>query len=330
MIALIKRRVISHIALRYSYIINFFGKQRTGRTLLSNPVKKLYTLTYDGRNEAVHNKILYFEKGFNGWYYWRCYTPFTDTNSDVENPSIAVSNDGFTWCDPKGLINPIVNLENKSAFNSDPHLVYNDETKELECWYRYCEKDGGEYIYRVKSRDGILWSRKELLQFSKNTFQTIVCPVVIFHDGIYRIWVLTNDNDMFNKGSYIKYYESIDALEWKYINDIHVNVGIDHMPWHFDVVKRNGIYHMVYSTRAISNYNALYYIVYAYSLDNINYESKIILERGKKWYQWDNYKMHRPSLVWGKEHCLLYYSAQSKTYNWGTGVVIMDNQLFNN
>lgn len=306
-----------------SFIISDFLKLfHNNKMKIQNPVNKLYTLTYDGKNEAVHNKIIYFPQGLHGWKFWRCYTPFTLTNCKVENPSIAVSNDGYKWTLPKGLNNPIESLsDNTTGFNSDPHLIYNPKTCLFECWFRYCKHKGGEYIYRKLSPDGINWSAKELMQSSNNTYQSLVCPVIIFEKNKYLIWILTNDDDQFTKGSYIKYYESIDGKNWSYIRDIHVYIEPDHMPWHFDIEKKNDTYHMVYSTRSISNYNDLRYIAYAYSNNNINYKSSIILSKSKKWYRWDNYKMHRPSIAFVNGKCLLYYSAQNKYFHWGTGVL---------
>ena len=167
------------------------------------------------------------------------------------------------------------------------------------------------------------------MQSSKNTFQSLVCPVIIFKDNKYLIWILTNDNDSFKHGSYIKYYESNNGSNWSFIRDIKVRIEPDHMPWHFDIEIFKNSYHMAYSTRAISDYNNLSFIAYAYSKDNINYKSSILLKKSNQWHRWDNHKMHRPSLTFANEKCLLFYSAQNRFYHWGTGVVNISSILIN-
>lgn len=318
-----QKEIKQWLSLLISYIISLIIKRSKKDGPIQNPIIKLYTRTYDNANEAVHNKVLYFPEGLFGWKYWRCYTPFTRTNCKLENPSIAVSQDGYHWTTPAGLINPIENLETpEEGFNSDPHLLYNHTTQQLECWFRYCKFNGGEYIFRKKSSDGVKWSTKELMQTSDHTYQSLVCPVVIYNENNqYQIWILTNNDDSFKDGSYIKYYESIDGKKWNFIRNIQVRIEPDHMPWHFDIEKSEKLYHMVYSTRAIADYNNLNYIAYAYSSDNKTYKSQVLLKKSTKWYTWDNYKMHRPALTFINKKCLLYYSAQNQYSHWGTGVI---------
>ena len=324
------REILQNLSTITSYIEDISKKKNNSAESISNPTLKLYTKTYDNSNEAVHNKVLYFPNKLFGWKYWRCYTPFTKTNCEVENPSIAVSQDGYTWTIPNKTSNPIDIPENNAkGFNSDPHLVFNSLSNTLDCWYRFCLFEGGEFIYRKVSKDGIKWSPKELMQSSKNTFQSLVCPVIIFKDNKYLIWILTNDNDSFKHGSYIKYYESNNGSNWSFIRDIKVRIEPDHMPWHFDIEIFKNSYHMAYSTRAISDYNNLSFIAYAYSKDNINYKSSILLKKSNQWHRWDNHKMHRPSLTFANEKCLLFYSAQNRFYHWGTGVVNISSILIN-
>lgn len=76
------------------------------------------------------------------------------------------------------------------------------------------------------------------MQTSDHTYQSLVCPVVIYNENNqYQIWILTNNDDSFKDGSYIKYYESIDGKKWNFIRNIQVRIEPDHMPWHFDIEK---------------------------------------------------------------------------------------------
>lgn len=52
------QEILQKCSLITSHLINILPqKQQT-----NNPIIKLYTQTYDGANEAVHNKVLYFLK----------------------------------------------------------------------------------------------------------------------------------------------------------------------------------------------------------------------------------------------------------------------------
>jgi hypothetical protein len=93
-------------------------------TGLINADQNLNIPTYDGSGQNVHPSLVYFEEPFNSWKYWMAITPYADSNEDLENPSIVVSNDGNTWQVPEGLTNPIIPHPGGQEFNSDPTLFY--------------------------------------------------------------------------------------------------------------------------------------------------------------------------------------------------------------
>lgn len=72
--------------------------------------------------DVVHPSCQFFPRGWNGWRYWMAFTPYPNANSDYENPSIAVSNDGEEWVLPLGLTNPLVGKP-AVGYNADTHLA---------------------------------------------------------------------------------------------------------------------------------------------------------------------------------------------------------------
>lgn len=68
------------------------------------------------------------------------YSPYPFSDDSKENPHIKVSNDLVNWSEPKGFENPLADTpsdyENMVIYNSDPHIVYNDDKDELECYWR--------------------------------------------------------------------------------------------------------------------------------------------------------------------------------------------------
>ena len=126
-------------------------------------VKPLKIDTFDKSGSLTHPSILYFENGFNGYKYYLSYTPYDNNNVELENPCIAVSNDGINFITPNGLKNPLLKIIKRrkpNTFYNDPFLMYTDK---LELWYRYTI-EGEELIndvYRICSKDGIKWSKPE-------------------------------------------------------------------------------------------------------------------------------------------------------------------------
>jgi hypothetical protein len=58
------------------------------------------------------------------------FTPYPNSNSALENPSILASNDGVNWEEPNGLTNPIAHPES-GHYLSDPELVYDNRNNVL-------------------------------------------------------------------------------------------------------------------------------------------------------------------------------------------------------
>lgn len=60
-------------------------------------VNPLAIPTYDGSNQSVHPSVFYFENGWKGYKYWMTFSPYPNSNDDVEDPSLVVSNDRLNW-----------------------------------------------------------------------------------------------------------------------------------------------------------------------------------------------------------------------------------------
>ena len=295
-----------------------------------NPPKQLFIPTYDGGNQAMHPKVLYFANGWQGYKYWMCFTPYTGTQDGLENPSIAVSNNGIEWNVPKGLINPL-NIPDDLliAYNSDPHLVYNSTTDTLECWFRWATRSTQspliERIYRMTTKDGINWTEKELLNEYQGSLTGLQCPVVIYEDNKYKIWYshsLDSLDPTRNIRRLVKYCESTTGANWIAIRDITLQSdegGALHVLNHFDVIKKDGVYKMV-GTKADSTG-----IIYMTSADNITYTAPVSVLLTGNATSWDGGYCYRPSITVVNGYEYLYYCGKDTTSNWGTGLIIVDD-----
>lgn len=282
--------------------------------------------TYDGGNEGLHPKVLYFKNSFNGWKYWLVFSPYKNKNEAIENPCIYVSQNGINWDVPVGLINPLDDVQDvRIEYNSDPHLVYNETTKELECWWRWVgrenhpTKKNTETIYRRKTKDGITWTEKEFCfewENVENSTRAVISPSVIYEDGKYKMWA-SHSIDEPGTVRPIGYWESSDAKSWTKITDIDLGTVT---PSHLDVVKWKGKYRMVVFDVKKDGYPYFY----LESADNITWsEPYKILTRGNPG-AWDSGTLYRPSLCVVDGWMRLYYSAYSDFGTNYVGLIIFD------
>lgn len=119
------------------------------------------TPTYDGSGNAVHVDIVDFWtshgiRRWNGYRFWMGHTPYPNSNSAYENPSIIASNDGMTWVTPAGLTNPL-HPKPATYWNSDTDLSYDPANDRLALVFRSYE--GGAHQHMVTfSADGVAWT----------------------------------------------------------------------------------------------------------------------------------------------------------------------------
>ena len=140
--------------------------------------------TYVGApNSIVHPSVLFFDGGWNGWRYWMAYTPFNGGDIAVENPSIAVSNDGDTWTTPAGLTNPIV-ARPGTGYNADPNLFMSPDGTMNMVWKAVTNT---KETRLTTTRDGVTWTPSVLL--FTNSFED-VSPAVLYDNGQYRMWTV--------------------------------------------------------------------------------------------------------------------------------------------
>lgn len=282
--------------------------------------------TYDGGNEALHPKVLYFKNGWKGWSYWLVCTPYKGMNDAIENPCIYVSQNGINWIVPDGLTNPIDDISNvRIEYNSDPHLVYRPDLDRLECWWRWVgrgnhpTKPFTEIIYRRISKDGIVWSDRELCFEYANTVNTtraVISPSVIFENNKYKMWAshcTVNQNIR-----RIGYWESSDGVNWTEIREIDLGHVI---PSHIDVIKYNGSFHMVVFD--VSQPGFPYY--YSHSNNNVVWSKPVKILEKSNTSTWDNGRLYRPSLTIVGSSIRLYYSAYSDNGTNHIGLIIFDN-----
>lgn len=284
-----------------------------------NSKYKLNLISAYGDIEAYHPKILAFEQKWNGYQYWLSYTPYPSSDEGKENPHIVASNDMINWEAPQGFTNPLDELEEKNhkKYNSDSHIVMNEDLNRLECYWRYVNDEKNEVIiYRKHTTDGVHWSNKEAVAVSKNRKKKdYVSPAIIYNKGTYQIWYIDQDNSL-------KYAEAKEGKQWEDIKTIPIEYQKPLKSWHLDVIKTDLGYEMV--MMAFSNWKArgIASLYYSVSKDN-NIWSKCteIIKPTTGTYYWDNRGIYRSSLLKKDGIYYVYYGASNIHNIKGIGIM---------
>jgi hypothetical protein len=313
-----KKPVITHDITNHSFL-----KRKTsaltkkpisnGKYLCANALRPLKIRDYTGYNQPMHPKVLYFNNAWNDWKYWMSYTPYPKGDAVFENPSVAVSNDGINWSNPPGMRNPVIKQPQdakRGGHNSDPHLVFMDN--KLQLWYRYNPAKFKHYgvnyninqIFMTYTSDGIHWSKPKLIFNDKYSY---LSPVILYDDGVYKVWFSDNDGKL-------HYKQSSDLISWSAAQTVNLKLP-GYRIWHQDIIKNNGQYEIVFSAYKKSGDNQNLY--FAESSDGINFtKPHLILKPSESKSALDNQMIYRSSLVNVNGKYKLYYSAMSRKHDW--------------
>jgi hypothetical protein len=207
--------------------------------------------TYDGSGQCVHPSVLFYPQSWKGHRYWMAFTPYPDGNDQLENPSIAVSEDGIHWQVPAGLSNPIVPSPGGSAdYLSDPHIGVHDGV--MYMIYREYIRSVTPFEERwfiLRSMDGIEWEKPVEIMDSTRSIHVSAC---MLHDGSqFVIYFVTYTAGTFQ--AIQKIVCTGDPLckeQWSEPQDITLTglpSGV--WPWHLDVtLQPDGCWDMLLTT----------------------------------------------------------------------------------
>jgi len=195
--------------------------------------------TTGSKNEIVHPSILFFPNKWNGYKYWIAYTPFDNGNSDVENPSIAVSNDNVTWVTPVGLINPLEAYPGSGNYYADVNLFMSADNKTMNMVFKYAGVT--KITYLRSTTDGVNWTPK--VKLFENSFEDVSYSV--FWDGTQYVMLTVKPDDTPN-GLYMRTSSTPEGV-WAAptLCTITLPNPATQNIWHIDVRKVGNQYHML-------------------------------------------------------------------------------------
>lgn len=197
--------------------------------------------TYENSHQVAHPSVVSFPSGWNGQRYWLAITPYPNSDSRVENPSIYGSESGNRWATPAGVTNPLVHTSR--GYLSDPDLVFDPTANELRLYYREVvevqhrherPKHQADNLYMTRSADGVHWSAPLPLVVDRGRF--VVSPAVARRaDGDWRMWEVDAGKSGCNaRQTHLVMRRSDDGITWS--APVHVAFGQPgYIPWHLDV-----------------------------------------------------------------------------------------------
>lgn len=287
-----------------------------------NSEGKLDLTSAYGDNHPTHPKVLAFKKKWHGYKYWMTYSPYPHSDDSRENPHIKVSNDLVHWEDPKGFKNPLddtpEDYEKEVIYLSDPHLVYNKDLNQLECYYRKVDKKNDEMIlYRRTTKNGVKWNEREVVLTTKISEKDYVSPAIIYDEGMYKIWYVDKSNT-------VCYAESEDGYEYSDCKKIKLKYPAPVKTWHLDVIKTDYGYEMItvalHSWTDRGNMN----IYYFKGKSETKFKKGSIILRPTL-TSWDNRGMYRSSFIYENGIYYLFYSGISMDWDRGIGISYGEN-----
>ncbi|MGM7776149.1 hypothetical protein ACSVHC_09040 [Arthrobacter sp. KNU-44] len=133
--------------------------------------------TYEGSGVAVHPSVYFNPDGWAGHKYWMAFTPYPNSNNQLENASIVCSDDGNAWAVPAGLTNPVGPpvTDPLGGYNSDPNLFVDNSGLMYLFWREYIYGTAERHVFKT-STDGVTWSAKTLVRQDDPAVRRIMAP----------------------------------------------------------------------------------------------------------------------------------------------------------
>ncbi|MBR4436580.1 MAG: hypothetical protein IKZ79_06710 [Spirochaetia bacterium] len=235
-----KNRVLDLI-----YQVNYrIITRRSDKPLSELSVGKLFRLdipTYDGSGQAVHPSLLVQDDktaGGNpvadGPQFVLAFTPYTDTDDRVENPSVVISDDGLNFREEKPGLNPLVPAPEKDH-NDDPDLFYSNGKYGL--LYLETKRPEKQSLILLESADRIHWEKHIIHEerFDQGSGCFMLSPKYIEKDGLSYLFYVNRDA---TGGYQIEYVTGKDVYSLDFADRKAVTVsGLKELPWHLDIIR---------------------------------------------------------------------------------------------
>lgn len=164
------------------------GEARLVEQLSSTLTVPTYVVADDS---VVHPSVIRIAGGWNGYEYWMAMTPYSNSDSQYENPSILASNDGKTWVVPTGVTNPLVAYPGGTNYNSDPYLFFTPDGYLCIFWRQVVGTNVS--LKYIKSANGITWGAEATSLTTVRASEDLASPSIIWEASNNQYRMYAND-----------------------------------------------------------------------------------------------------------------------------------------
>ena len=273
-------------------------------------------------NHAYHPKIVDLGKKWRGYRYWVSYTPYPRAKDYYENPHVVASNDLINYSEIKFQEPALENHKKSTRYNSDSHLVYNDDLDRLELFWRYTDYDSNYMaLYMRYSYDGNEWSESETVFETYNREKDdMLSPALIYDKGTYKVWYVN---------AYKVFYRECTNGAWSSPVDTKMKFADNSFVWHIDVIETSKGYEMI-SCACIDKkdrcHMSLYYST-ATTETNWSVAQEVVKPSADE-TSWDGGGLYRASFINSNGMYFVLYSGRNDYNDFGTGL-LFGKDMFN-
>jgi len=238
--------------------------------------------TYESSRQVVHPSVVQFPSTWNGQRMWLALTPYPNSDTRAENPSLYGSDGGDSWIVPSGVTNPVARTTR--GYLSDPDLAFDPATNELRLYYREVvemkrkhrpPRHQADIVYLTRSTDGVQWSAPKVVVSDMGRF--VVSPAVARRTvGDWKMWSVDAGRAGCNaRDTRIILRSSPDGITWSVPSNVSfAQPGF--VPWHLDV-------------QFVPQLNAYWALVAAYPLGSACTASSLFLATSRDGVKWTTY-----------------------------------------
>ena len=197
--------------------------------------------TYDGSGQTVHPSLLMQDAiplsgnpVAGSPRFVLAFTPYTDTDDRVENPSILVSDDGLNFREEKPGLNPLVPAPEKDH-NDDPDLFFSNGKYGI--LYLETMRPEKQSLILLESTDRLRWEKRVIHEehLDRGSCCFMLSPKYIEKDGLSYLFYVNRDA---TGGYQIEYVTGKDVYSLDFAHRKVVIVsGLKELPWHLDILR---------------------------------------------------------------------------------------------
>jgi len=246
-------------------------------------------------------------------------TPYPNGNDLFENPSIKVSQDGYTWRLVEGSVDPIVSeTGNSQTHHSDPQILL--KKGEFYLFFRRTDKvkNCSTILYR-KSVNLVNWTDEVVVFVSA----WCLSPSFLNVDDQWLCWYIELEgvnSDNMDSAIFFKTGQSLDSLS----EPVKCGCNIDnYRPWHIEVKKFDNNYEALINAFPVHRRTNRQTLFHFKSASETSWKEGVLLLKPSL-FGWDNGMIYKSSfLKIDNGDYRVWYSACSYGIKWFIGHIIL-------